>query len=684
MMNNNDLLKSVKYIKGVGPKKEELLKNLQIYSVEDVLYSFPREYEDRGIIKKIADLVDTEPATVIGQVIEKKKGRYSRHSKQPFKVMIKDNTGLLELMFFNSAYVDDLLEVGKFYYFYGTPKITFSQSKIIHPEIAEMEDRNAYGIYPIYNLTKGITQKDRRKIEKEALASVGSFEEYLNDTIVINNRLCDINYAMNNIHFPNTMQNMKEAKYRLVFDEFLILQTGLAMIKNKTHLNKRGIKFPDNIKVDDFTEKLPFDLTAAQKKVIHEIIEDMETEKVMNRLLQGDVGSGKTVVAAIAIYKAVKSSYQAVLMAPTEILAKQHLETMNEFFKELDLKVGFISGSSTKKAKAQVLESLKQGEIDLLIGTHALLEEHVVFNNLGLVVTDEQHRFGVKQRTVLEGKGHDPDVLVMTATPIPRTLALIVYGDLDISIIDSLPKGRKEIKTKAIKDNERSIMHKFIMDEIDKGRQGFIVAPLIEDSEAINAKSVESLYEELSSVFLNYKIELLHGKMKQKEKDRLMEAYKNKEIDILVSTVVIEVGINIPNATVMMIENSERFGLAQLHQLRGRVGRGEHQSYCILENNGKGQTAKDRAEIMSKTNDGFIIAEKDLEIRGPGDFFGLRQHGLPEFKIANIFRHIKILKRAQEESIKLLQDDPKLEKDENSRFKVKIERLFNELGRVSL
>ena len=683
-MNNNDLLKSVKYIKGVGPKKEELLKNLQIYSVEDVLYSFPREYEDRGIIKKIADLVDTEPATVIGQVIEKKKGRYSRHSKQPFKVMIKDNTGLLELMFFNSAYVDDLLEVGKFYYFYGTPKITFSQSKIIHPEIAEMEDRNAYGIYPIYNLTKGITQKDRRKIEKEALASVGSFEEYLNDTIVINNRLCDINYAMNNIHFPNTMQNMKEAKYRLVFDEFLILQTGLAMIKNKTHLNKRGIKFPDNIKVDDFTEKLPFDLTAAQKKVIHEIIEDMETEKVMNRLLQGDVGSGKTVVAAIAIYKAVKSSYQAVLMAPTEILAKQHLETMNEFFKELDLKVGFISGSSTKKAKAQVLESLKQGEIDLLIGTHALLEEHVVFNNLGLVVTDEQHRFGVKQRTVLEGKGHDPDVLVMTATPIPRTLALIVYGDLDISIIDSLPKGRKEIKTKAIKDNERSIMHKFIMDEIDKGRQGFIVAPLIEDSEAINAKSVESLYEELSSVFLNYKIELLHGKMKQKEKDRLMEAYKNKEIDILVSTVVIEVGINIPNATVMMIENSERFGLAQLHQLRGRVGRGEHQSYCILVNNGKGQTAKDRAEIMSKTNDGFIIAEKDLEIRGPGDFFGLRQHGLPEFKIANIFRHIKILKRAQEESIKLLQDDPKLEKDENSRFKVKIERLFNELGRVSL
>ncbi len=680
----NLLEKPIRYLKGIGPKKEALFQNLDIYTLNDLFHSFPREYEDRGNIKKIADLVNDEAATFIGQVIKKSSNGYARSRKQTFRVMVKDNTGLVELLFFNAPYIEQVLEDGKFYYFFGVPKKTFSKAQMVHPEIAAIEDENAKGIFPIYHLTKGITQKDRRKVIKQAFESYETFEEYLPNDLINKQRLCDINYAMNNIHFPKHMQSMKESKYRLIFEEFLVLQTGLSMVKNKTKTKEQGILYSKEVSIDDFVNNLPFKLTNAQEKVVNEIILDMETDVVMNRLLQGDVGSGKTAVAAIAIYKAVKSSYQAVMMAPTEILARQHLETLESLFGSFDMKIGFLSGSMTKKKKEEMIERVKAGEVDILLGTHALLEEGVSFKQLGLVITDEQHRFGVKQRSVLQEKGVQPDVMVMTATPIPRTLALILYGDLDISVIDELPAGRKEIKTSMVKGKNRSNAHDFLKEQLNQGRQGFIVAPLIEDSDVIEAKSVESLFEELSIVFNQYKLAYLHGKMKQKEKDKLMTSFKNREIDVLLSTIVIEVGINVPNASVMIIENTERFGLAQLHQLRGRVGRGEHQSYCILVNEGKGKIAQERAKVMTETNDGFIIAEKDLEIRGPGDFFGLRQHGLPEFKIANMFSHMKILKIAQQASKEILLEDPLLEQEKNRGLAKQVSYLFNHIGSVNL
>ena len=431
--------------------------------------------------------------------------------------------------------------------------------------------------------------------------------------------------------------------------------------------------------MSDVINALPFKLTKAQLRVLEEIDRDMESGKVMNRLLQGDVGSGKTAISMIAGYKAVKSGYQMTIMAPTAILAAQHLESFEKTLAPFGIKCELLVGSITKKKKEDILERLKNGEIDILIGTHALLEENVVFKNLGLVVTDEQHRFGVRQRGIISSKGNNPDVLVMTATPIPRTLALILYGDLDISIIDELPPNRKEIKTHIVRKAKEQGLNSFVREQIKQGRQAYIVCPLVEDSEEIEANSVMKMAEIYQNqVFPDLKVEYLHGKMKAKEKDAIMEDFKNGKIDILISTTVIEVGVNVPNASIMIIENAERFGLAQLHQLRGRVGRGEYESFCFLKCEGKSEIARQRMNVMKETNNGFIISEKDLELRGTGEFFGTKQHGLPEFKIANLFEDIKILKAVQETALKVINEDPYLEQEKNEKFKKFVEKRFNE------
>ena len=538
--------------------------------------------------------------------------------------------------------------------------------------------QNTGRIIPIYPLTYKLSQNQLRKIMEAGIKEVyGNLPETLPNYLLKEYKLEDINNATKHIHFPDEFKDFNIARNRLVFEELLTVQLALLELKNSYNNDIKGIEFSKNAKMSDVINTLPFKLTKAQLRVLEEIDNDMESSKNMNRLLQGDVGSGKTVVAMCAAYKAVKSGYQAAIMAPTAILASQHLENFRDILENLGIRCELLISGITKKKKEDILERLKNGEIDILIGTHAIIEDNVVFKNLGLVVTDEQHRFGVKQRTKIAEKGENPDVLVMTATPIPRTLALILYGDLDISIIDELPPNRKKIETFAVNKSMTDRVNNFIRKQLEEGRQAYIVCPLVEENEEMDLKSVEKIYETYSKeVFPDYKVDFIHGKMKQKDKDSIMERFKNKEIDVLVSTTVIEVGVDVPNSNIMVIENAERFGLAQLHQLRGRVGRGKYQSYCILKFEGKSDNVRKRMKVMCDTNDGFIISEKDLELRGSGDFFGTMQHGLPEFKIANLFEDVGILKLVQSVATKILLDDPKLEKQENKLLKELIKDKF--------
>ena len=537
---------------------------------------------------------------------------------------------------------------------------------------------NTGKIIPLYPLTYQLSQNTLRKIIENGLKEVeGNLEETLPEYLLKEYKLQGINEATKNIHFPKEFKDFNIARTRLVFEELLSTQLALLELKNSYMNEEKGIQFSKEAKMSEVINKLPFKLTKAQLRVLEEIDQNMESDKSMNRLLQGDVGSGKTVVAICAAYKAVKCGYQAAIMAPTAILATQHLENFKNILEELNIKCELLISGITKKKKEELLERLANGEIDILIGTHAIIEENVIFKNLGLVVTDEQHRFGVKQRTKIAEKGQNPDVLVMTATPIPRTLALILYGDLDISIIDELPPNRKKIDTFAVNKSMTERVNNFILKQIEEGRQAYIVCPLVEENEELDLKSVEKLYELYKTeIFPQYRVEYIHGKMKQKEKDDIMERFKAGKIDILISTTVIEVGVDVPNSNIMVIENAERFGLAQLHQLRGRVGRGEYKSYCVLKYEGKGENVRQRMKVMCDTNDGFVISEKDLELRGSGDFFGTMQHGLPEFKIANLFEDMPILKSVQGIAMKILADDPKLEKEDNKLLRELIKDKF--------
>ena len=671
----SDLKMDIQYVKGIGPKRAYKLNKLGIFTLKDLLYYFPRQYEDRNNLKKIAQLQNEDKATIKAVIL----GITNSNPKKGMtltKVDIKDETGYAKLVFFNQPYISNAFKSGDTILVFGKVKKEFKNIELSSCEIEHLSNapKNTCKIMPIYPLTFGVTNKEIMSIIKSVLSNKELvIKEYLPKTIIDKYKLCSIDYAIKNIHAPSSKENFKIALYRIIFEEFLILQLGLFMFKNGV-TEVEGIKFEENDKLKDIIDSLPFKLTKAQNRALNEIIEDMQSSKVMNRLVQGDVGSGKTVVALLALANCVLNGYQGALMAPTEILAEQHYISLTETLKEFGMNVELLVGSLTKKQKEKVLERVKNKEIDILIGTHALIEDKVEFNNLGIVITDEQHRFGVRQRGKLSDKGNNPDVLVMTATPIPRTLALILYGDLDISIIDELPPGRQPIDTIAVsKDKRDRAYNNLVRAEVEKGRQVYIVCPLVEESESIEAKAAVELVEELKQeYFSDLKVGLLHGKMKATEKDNIMKSFKNKELDILVSTTVIEVGVNVPNATLMIIENAERFGLAQLHQLRGRVGRGKHKSYCILIYASKSEVCRQRMSIMEETNDGFKISEKDLEIRGPGEFFGTRQHGLPELKIANIFKHMKILKIAQQEARYIIGEDSKLQNSKNKLLKNEI------------
>lgn len=663
-------------IKGIGPTKSVALDKLKIDTIEDFLFFYPRDYEDRREMRKILTLRDGETALVKGKLILIVKGRFRFPGKQTLKLLVQDETGSMEVVFFHAGYLEKSLKKNEEYVFYGKVSESMGKIQMLHPDVTKYEEGQEQSILPIYPLTSGISQGELRKWEKEALKSLPELEEYLPEETLERNRLCDIQYAIGNVHFPSDRKKLLESKFRLIFEELLFLQTGLLAIRNKMTSERRGTRFSNDVRIEEFTGSLPYALTGAQTRVLSEINADMESDKVMNRLVQGDVGSGKTIVAAGAMYKAVKSGFQAVMMAPTELLARQHFDGLTETFSPYGIRVGFLSGSIPAKEKKEVLLQIENGDLDIIIGTHAVIQPSVIFSNLGLVITDEQHRFGVNQRAILSQKGENPDVLVMTATPIPRTLAVILYGDLDISIIDEMPPGRQQIITRAVKADGREASYEFVRREVKKGRQAYVVAPLIEDSENLDAKSALGLYDELKDRFSEFSVAFLHGGMKQADKDRIMQNFNSGEIQILISTVVIEVGINVPNATIMLIENAERFGLAQLHQLRGRVGRGEEQSYCILISEGGSSIAEERASIMKSTNDGFLIAEKDLELRGPGEFFGMRQHGVPELKLADLVKHIKILNTVREEAERILSEDRLLVDQQFVKFKEKIDKMF--------
>ena len=674
-----NLQDSVASLKGVGKKRLPLLEKLHIETIEDLLRFFPRRYEDRRQAVPIMTAPIGKEVLIIGTVMSKQMvgSPYSR--RRLLKVQIEDNTGSLELLFFNGKFLESYFKPGEQMTFFGKITLNNGRRQMAHPEFHKLGDaKDVRGLLPVYPLTEGLTQANLRAWQQQARGAIGQITEWLPLELVETHHLCSPAYAIEQIHFPQEERPVLESRYRLIFEELLILQTGLFYMKHGASDVKKGVRFAKEADVEPFLSSFPFQLTAGQARCWHEIERDLESARPMNRLIQGDVGSGKTAIAQLAMYKAVKSGYQAAMMAPTELLAKQHYANLKKSFDSFGIRTALLSSSTKTAERRLLLEALASGEIDILLGTHAILQPDVVFARPGLFITDEQHRFGVNQREVLQAKGENPNVLVMTATPIPRTLAVILYGDLDISVIDTLPAGRKPIRTFLRDQNARPKIYDFVEAQIRQGRQAYVVAPLIEESESIDCRSAQEIYEELRARYPRLRIGLAHGAMKQQEKDAVMEAFQRRDLDMLVSTVVIEVGIDVSNATVMVIENCERFGLAQLHQLRGRVGRGSEQSYCILVSGSDSQIARKRNEILCSTEDGFVIAEEDLKLRGPGEIFGTRQHGLPELNLSDLVRNADILEKARAAAKTMIETDPALIAPQHQILKQKIQKMFGE------
>ena len=664
----------VSMLKGIGEQRERKLQKLGISTIEDLLTHYPREYKDRSEILKIADLTMDEPSAFLAQV--KEEGQNSRHGRLVYtRMKVYDETGSVGVLWYNQPYMKNSLKIGEWYLFSGKLQKKYGRKEILSPEVERIGENFAGGrIIPVYPASEGISQKMLRNLMEEALSQIqGGMREELPLWLRKEYKLAERNFAIENIHFPKTEQGFYDARRRLVFEELFVLQTALFQLKNTLEDSGEGIRMKKKKALQEGEDMLPFALTGAQKRVLKEIEKDMTSGKIMNRLVQGDVGSGKTAVAIITAYWAIQNGYQAAIMAPTEVLANQHFESFQNIFEPAGIKVVLLTGSLKAKEKREALEQVKNGEAQMIVGTHAVIQKGVEYHNLGIAITDEQHRFGVRQRSTLTEKGENVHTLVMTATPIPRTLALILYGDLDISIIDELPPGRQKIDTSAVDSRYHQRIYTFIQKHVKEGRQAYVICPMIEESEKLEVQNVLDYTEELTKELSECRVACVHGKMKAKEKQEIMDDFAAGKIDVLVSTTVIEVGINVPNATIMLIENAERFGLAQLHQLRGRVGRGSEKSYCILVSDTKTKVAKERMKTMTESEDGFVISEKDLKLRGPGEFFGIRQHGLPELKIADLYHDMAILKEAQSAAAELLKKDRFLEAEEHQLLKEHID-----------
>ena len=718
----------LQYVKGIGPKRSAALQGAGIRSVQDLLYYFPFDYLDRSQIVNIRDLpkhVDAgKPVTIIGEVYRQELRRSRRSNRLVFFLTIKDDTGYLPCVWFEGVqWFRDAFEKGELLALSAYPDFDkLGRLQFTHPEFdrlkgAEEEDEPDWGklfntgaIIPKYRsnseLSKvGLDSRGFRRVIRSALKSqLHHIDEVLSDDVRAHANLADVRYALEQIHFPSSYEHLDVARRRLKFDELFFFQLMLAYRKRRVGGEVKGVTYTIESKLArSLAESLPFELTKAQRRVINEIAGDMRLPKPMNRLMQGDVGSGKTIVALLAMLVVVENGYQVAFMAPTEILAEQHYRTLTSYLKSLPVNVRLLIGGQKKRLREDILEDIHSGRAHIVVGTHALIEENVEFTRLGFVVIDEQHRFGVLQRAVLREKGYHPDVLVMTATPIPRTLALTLYGDLDVSVIDEMPANRKPIKTAIRMEHQKEKVFQFVRAEVARGRQAYIVFPLIEESEKIDLKAATAEFEHLQSeVFPDLKLGLIHGRMKSEEKEDVMVKFKEGGIQILVSTTVIEVGIDIPRATIMIIENAERFGLSQLHQLRGRVGRDADQSYCILiadygwfETQRRGKDAGEmkrekhdaqtRLETMVATTDGFRIAEVDLKLRGPGEFFGIRQTGFPEFRIANLVEDGEIITLARKEAFALVDSDPQLRSPSNAPIRRHFELQYKDvlaLGQV--
>lgn len=667
-------LTDIRFLKGVGEKRALLLNRLGIDTIGALLRYYPRAYEDFSRTTPIFDCNAGEKVCVKARLVTDVQEQFIRKNMVLYKFAVNDGSANMNVTIFNNKYLAGRLHKGSEYLFLGKIQGEGYIPSMSSPEIRES---GSAGITPIYPAGSGMTSAAIEKLVKTALTL--PFEDVLPEDIRISYNLGNLREAIENIHFPRSQEALTRARRYLVFEELFVLRTGLMLLKGK---NRAAADF---VTRDDFTDQflcaLPFSLTNAQKRVISECIFDMSSGRIMNRLVEGDVGSGKTAVAAALIYNTVKNGGQCAFMAPTEILAEQHFATLSAMFEGTDINCTLLTGSVKKREKDKIKQSLQAGEISVAVGTHALISNDVQFNNLALVITDEQHRFGVSQRARLAAKGKRTHTLVMSATPIPRTLGLIIYGDLDLSVIDEYPRGRQKIENYCVESALRERVFGYIKKHIQEGRQGYIVCPMVEESEETALCSAEEYYEKITAgAFKNYNVGLLHGQMKSADKDRIMRQFKKGEIDLLVCTTVIEVGIDVPNAAIMVIENAERFGLSQLHQLRGRIGRGSHKSTCIFISDAKGTVAKERLGVIKDNTDGFRIAEEDLRLRGPGDFLGSRQHGLPELKIADIYTDSEMLKLTGMAAANLLERDPRLLAPQNLPLRQEIIALYKRLN----
>ena len=672
-------------LKGIGEKTEQLFKKIGVKTIGDLLHYYPRGYD---VYENPVQISETEAGRTcaISGIISAKPQTGGNKNMQITTISLKDASGIMKIVWFRMPFLKNTLTTGQEIILRGRVIEKKGQKLMEHPELfspAIAYDAKLDTLQPIYPLTAGLTNNIIVKAMKQALEYLDLSQDFLPNHIRIKYHLAEYNYAVKGIHFPENKEQFYFARERLVFEEFLIFILALRQTKEKNEKEINGFEMKPKQKIDEVLSTLPYNLTNAQKKVWEEIQSEMCGRYTMSRLIQGDVGSGKTILAVLALMLAGLNGYQGAMMAPTEVLAKQHYESVTELLEkyQIPLKAELLTGSMTAKEKRLAYERIENGEVQIILGTHALIQEKVNYQNLALVVTDEQHRFGVRQRERFAKKGTVPHILVMSATPIPRTLAIILYGELDISVIDELPANRLPIKNCVVDTGYRPTAYRFMLRQIAEGRQCYVICPMVEESEAMEAENVTDYAKNLQNELgASIHVKALHGKMKQKQKDEIMEAFARNEIQVLVSTTVIEVGINVPNATVMMVENAERFGLAQLHQLRGRVGRGEHQSYCIFMSGSKSKETKKRLEILNKSNDGFYIASEDLKLRGPGDLFGIRQSGLMDFRIGDVFQDANLLHKANDAVNDILEEDPKLAKEEHVRLKEHLKRYMTEIN----